>query len=38
MNFFGLLIIHIVITASGMLFVDAEVLREGNDALLDGLD
>lgn len=38
MNFFGQFIIHIVITASGMLFVDVEVLREGNDALLNGLD
>lgn len=37
-NFFNIFFSHIVITACGMLFVNAELLRQGNDALLDGLD
>ena len=38
MNFCTQFIIHLITTACGMLFVDAEVLRQGNDSLLDDLD
>ena len=37
-NFFNMFVIHMITTACGMLFVDAELLRVGNDALLNGLD
>ena len=37
-NFLSQLMMHVIITAAGMLFVDAEVLRLGNDALLNDLD
>ena len=28
---------HVVITSAGLLFVEAEILRQGNDSILDGL-
>jgi len=31
-------VVHMITKACGMLFVDAELLRVGNDALLNGLD
>ena len=37
-NFCTQFLIHVIITGFGMLFVDAEVLRIGNDALLNDLD
>jgi len=33
-----ILMIHLVITKVGMVYVEAEVLREGNDQTLDNLD
>ena len=38
MNFCAQVGVHIITTAAGMLFVDAEVLRLGNDGLLNDLD
>ena len=34
----NLLFIHIIITKVGMLYADTEVLRSGNDQLLDDLE
>mmetsp|Transcript_7417 Transcript_7417/g.8969 ORF Transcript_7417/g.8969 Transcript_7417/m.8969 type:complete len:113 (-) Transcript_7417:2337-2675(-) len=34
----NLFIIHTVLTKMGMLYVEAEVLRNGNDQLLDNLE
>ena len=31
-------LIHLVITKVGMIYIEAEVLREGNDQTLDNLD
>jgi uncharacterized membrane protein len=33
-----LLFYHLVITKVGMIYIDAEVLREGNDQTLDNLE
>ena len=30
--------LHIIITKCGFLFIDAEVLRSGNEQILDGLE
>ena len=38
MNFCAQVVMHVIMTAAGMLFVDAEVLRLGNDGLLNDLD
>ena len=29
---------HIIVTSAGYLFVEAEILRQGNQGLLDGLE
>ena len=34
----NMLFIHIIITKVGMLYADTEVLRSGNDQLLDDLE
>ena len=34
----NLLIIHLIITKWGLIFVESEILREGNNQVLDDLD
>ncbi len=34
----NMIIIHLVITKVGMIYIDAEVLREGNTETLDNLE
>ena len=35
---FNMVIVHLVITKVGMIYIDAEVLREGNTETLDNLE
>ena len=35
---FSLLIAHLVVTKSGYLYIEAEILREGNESLLNNLE
>ena len=37
-NIFNMFIMHWVITKMGFLYIEAEVLRSGNDQLLDNLE
>jgi hypothetical protein len=34
----NLLIIHIIVTKVGMIYIEAEVLREGNEQTLNNLE